>query len=97
MLSTRYYRKPQNKGITLNYNSHHQLSTKHAVANNYYKTASEVSSGADELQHSESVVDSVLQQDGYPIPRSFKTSKRKCSEPTGKKRKVTPLTNVCIP
>ena len=36
MLSTRYYRKPQNKGITLKYNSHHQLSTKHGVANNYY-------------------------------------------------------------
>ena len=35
MLSTRYYRKPQNKGITLNYNSHHQLSAKHAEANNY--------------------------------------------------------------
>ena len=43
-LSTRYYRKPQNKGITLNYSSHHQLLTKLAVANNYYKTASEVSS-----------------------------------------------------
>ena len=97
MLSTRYYRKPQNKGITLNYNSHHQLFTKHAVANNYYKTASEVSSGADELQHSESIVDSVLQQNGYPKPHSFKTSRRKCSEPTRKKRKVTPLTNVCIP
>ena len=52
MLSSRYYRKPQNKGITLNYNSHHQLSTKHAVVNNYCKTASEVSSGPDELQHS---------------------------------------------
>ena len=97
MLSIRYYRKPQNKGITLNYNSHHQLSTKHAVANNYYKTASKVSSGADELQHSESIVDSVLQQNGYLRPRSFKTSIRKCSEPTGKKSKVTPLTNVCIP
>ena len=97
MLSTRYYRKPQNKGITLNYNPHHQLSTKHAVANNYYKTASKVSSGADELQHSESIVDSVLQQNGYLRPRSFKTSKRKCSEPTGKKREMTPLTNVYIP
>ena len=72
ILSTRYYRKSQNKDITLNYNSHHQLSTKHAVANNYYKTASEVSSGADELQHSESIVDSVLQQNGYlrPLVRS---------------------------
>ena len=56
-----------------------------------------MSSGADELQHSESIVDSVLQQNGYPKPCSFKTFRRKCSEPTGKKRKVTPLTNVWIP
>ena len=38
-ISSCYYRKPQNKGITLNYKSHHQLSTKEAVARNYYKTA----------------------------------------------------------
>ena len=97
MLTIRCYRKPQNKGITLNYNSHHQLSTKHAVANNYYNTASEVSSGADELQHSESIVDKVLHQNGYPKPRSFKTSRHRCGESSGKKRRATPLTNVCIP
>ena len=96
-LSTRYYRKPQNKGISLNYSSHHQLSTKLAVANNYYKTASEVSSGADELKHSESIVDKVLEQNGYPKPRKFITSRRKCGESAGKKKKVKPITNVCIP
>ena len=68
ILSTRYYRKPLNKGITLDYNSHHQLSTKQAVANNYYKTASEVSSGTEELQHSEGIVNKVLHQNGYPKP-----------------------------
>ena len=52
IISSRYYRKPRNKGITLNYRSHHQMGTKVAVAKNYYKTAKEVSSGPAELQHS---------------------------------------------
>ena len=38
-VSSRYYRKPQNKGITLNARSHHLTSTKEAVVNNYYNTA----------------------------------------------------------
>ena len=42
-------------------------------------------------------MDKVLHQNGYPKPRSFKMSRRKCGEPSGKKRKATPLTNVCIP
>ena len=37
-ISSRYYRKPRNKGITLNYRSHHQMGTKSAVAKNYYKS-----------------------------------------------------------
>ena len=88
ILSTRYYRKPQNKGITLNYSSHHQLSTKHAVANNYYKTANEVSSGADELQHSESIVDKVLHQNGYPKPRSSKRSDASAANHHGRNGKL---------
>ena len=59
-ISSRYYRKPRNKGITLNYRSHHQMGTKIAVAKNYYKTAKEVSSGSAELQHSLNIVDNVL-------------------------------------
>ena len=70
-ISSRYYRKPRNKGITLNYRSHHQMGTKSAVAKNYYKTAREVSSGPVELQHSLNIFDSVLSQNGYPNPRSF--------------------------
>ena len=30
-------------------------------------------------------------------PRKFNTSRRKCGESAGKKKKVKPLTNVCIP
>ena len=71
VISSRYYRKPINKGITLNYRYHHQMGTKVAVAKNYYKTAKEVSSGPAKLQHSLNIVDSVLSQNGYPSPRSY--------------------------
>ena len=43
------------------------------------------------------IVDKVLEQNGYPKPRKFKTSRRKCGESAGNKKKVKPLTNVCIP
>ena len=72
-ISSRYYRKPQNKGITLNYKSHHQLSTKESVARNCYKTAVDVSSGPTEREHSLAIVDGILSQNGYPNPRSFDT------------------------
>ena len=51
-VSSRYYRKPQNKGITLNAMSHHPASTKEAVVNNYYNTANAVSSGPEEKEYS---------------------------------------------
>ena len=70
-ISSRYYRKPRNKGITLNYRSHHQTGTKIAVAKNYYKTAKVVWSGPAELKHSLNIVDSVLSQNGCPNPRSY--------------------------
>lgn len=93
-ISTRYYRKPQNKGITLNYNSHHQMSTKEAVAMNYYRTAREVSSDPPELNYSITMVDGLLTQNGYPNPRLYDTKK------TGSKRlgkKHPQFTTVCLP
>ena len=59
-ISSRYYRKPRSKGITLNYKSYRQLSTKEAVARNYYKTAVDVSSGPTEREHSLAIVDGIL-------------------------------------
>ena len=67
-IPSRYYRKPQNKGIILNYKSHHQLSTKETVAKNYYKTAVDVSSGPTEREHSLAIVDGILSQNGYLNP-----------------------------
>ena len=93
-VSTRYYRKPQNKGITLNYNSHHELSMKQAVAKNYYRTAEEVSSGPAELQHSLLMVDDVLIQNNYPTPRTFKEER---TTGTKKKKNSTKLTTLCLP
>ena len=66
MLISRYYRKPTNKGITLNYRSHHQEATKEAVVNNYLRTAVETSSTADQLQHSREIVKNLLRKNGYP-------------------------------
>ena len=70
-VSSRYYRKPQNKGITLNAKSHHPTSTKEAVVNNYYNTASIVSSGPDEREYSINLVDKLLIKNGYNKPRQM--------------------------
>ena len=71
---SRYYRKPQNKGITLNYRSHYSESTKTAVASNFYRTAKEVSSGETELKHSLDIVDKLLLDNEYPQPRDYNRS-----------------------
>ena len=70
-VSSRYYRKPQNKGITLNAMSHHPASTKEAVVNNYYNTATTVSSGPEEKEYSMSIVDKMLANIGYSKPRQM--------------------------
>ena len=49
-VSSSYYRKPQNKGITLNDKSCHLTSTKEAVVSNYYNTDNAVSSGPAERE-----------------------------------------------
>ena len=92
-ISSRYYRKPRNKGITLNYRSHHQMGTKSAVSKNYYKTAREVSLGPVELQHSLNIVDNVLKQNGYPNPRSFDRLDNK----TDKTRHGTSFSTLSLP
>ena len=92
-ISSRYYRKPRNKGITLNYRSHHQMGTKISVAKNYYKTAKEVSSGPAELQHSLNIVDIVLSQNGYPNPRSYSNF----DEKSNKMRQDTSFSTLTLP
>ena len=80
-LVTRYYRKPQNKGIILHSRSHHPESTKSEVLKNFYRTAVEVSSGPEELQHSLNIVDELARGNGYQ-PRGSSSV-----QPTNRKRK----------
>ena len=79
-LVSRYYRKPQNKGIILHSKSHHPLSTKVEVLKNFYKTAQEVSSGHDEREHSYRIVDDLARKNGYRPqrpPTHHTTSRRR--------------------
>ena len=79
VLVSRYYRKPQNKGIILHAKSHHPLSTKEEVLRNFYMTANQVSSGHEEKQHSFKIVDDLARKNGYkplrPVPLT-RTSRR---------------------
>ena len=56
----RYYRKEQDKGITLYSLSHHPTSVKEECVKNFYKTAERTSSGPSELTHSLNLVDELL-------------------------------------
>ena len=79
-LVSRYYRKPQNKGIILHSKSHHPLTTKVEVLKNFYKTAQEVSSGHDEREHSYRIVDDLARKNGYRPqrpPTHHTTSRRR--------------------
>ena len=77
-LVTRYYRKPQNKGIILHSRSHHPESTKSEVLKNFYRTTVEVSSGPEELHHSLNIVDELARGNGYqPRGSTVQTSNRK--------------------
>ena len=97
-ICSRYYRKPQNKGITLHSKSHHLESTKREVVKNFYKTAIEVSSGPNELQHSLNIVDNLLNGNGYQNPRNFgNLSKDKKRRKTKNNKKSENLVSLVIP
>ena len=68
---SRYYRKEQDKGLTLHQKSAHPDRTKEETVKNFYKTAINVSTGPEELQHSLQIVDDLLQKNGYQHPRSL--------------------------
>ena len=65
VLVSRYYTKPQNKGIILHAKSHHPLSTKEEVLRDFYMTAIKFSSGHEEKQHSFKIVDDLAKKNGY--------------------------------
>ena len=91
-VSSRYYRKRQNKGITLNAISHQPTSTKEAVVNNYYNTANAVSSGPVETKHSINMVDKSLEKNGYYQPRLMYKPQKQQS-----KKQVLRLATLTLP
>ena len=78
VLHSRYYRKPQEKDITLNAKSHHFSSTNTEMVRNYYRTTETVSSGQEELNYSLDIVEDLLRKNGYSNPRDhIKTYNKK--------------------
>ena len=66
ILHHKYYRKPQKKDITLNWNSHHPMGTKIETAKNFHKTATTCSSHPEYLTESLNRVDQLLAHNDYP-------------------------------
>ena len=88
VVDSRYYRKAQKKNITLHWTSHHPQSTKEEVAKNFYRRATEVSSGPVEAEHSLGIVDNLLQVNGYERPRErFGSAASRRRRKSGGKRK----------
>ena len=71
ILHHRYYRKSQKKNITLNFQSHHQMSTKIEVVKNFYKTADICSSHPEYVVTSFQKIDHLLRCNNYSNPRSM--------------------------
>ena len=73
----RFYRKSQNKGITLHQKSHHPDSVKEECKKNFYRNATQASSGPDEVSHSLKIVDDLLKKNGHQTPRPNTSSRRR--------------------
>ena len=97
------YTKPANKGITLNYQSHHLSSTKLAVTTNEFNRTLRCSSE----EHVEDAVQTTrerLTANGYPahvLDRSYscatKRGKEEKKKKDGKEKKKTPALTLRIP
>ena len=68
-VSSRLYRKPQQKDITLHSNSCHPESVKINTVRNLYNEAGKISSGPEEKEHSLQLLDNLLKKNGYQDPR----------------------------
>ena len=72
--------------------SHYPTSTKEAVVNNYYNTATAVSSGPEEKEYSMSIVDKMLVNNGNSKPRQMFKPRNQQS-----KKKVPKLATFTFP
>ena len=78
---SKFYRKKQKKSITLHYLSHHPFKTKVEVIKQFYKTAEASSSSPAYADESKSVIDHLLQCNGYSDPRQYITYRFKGTGP----------------
>ena len=70
-VSSRLYRKPTKKWITLHSKSHQPQLVKINTIRNSYREARLISSGPDELQHSLNIVDALYERNGFHKPRRY--------------------------
>ena len=80
-VTSRLYRKPQQKDITLHYNSCHPESVKINTVANMYKEAEKISSSPQEREHSFKILDKVLTNNGYRDPRNLNKQRRRTNNP----------------
>jgi hypothetical protein len=74
----RFYRKTQNKGITLHQKSHHPDSVKEECKKNFYRNATNASSGPQELSHSVKIIDDLMGKNGHqPLGQSASNRRRR--------------------
>jgi hypothetical protein len=78
-VTSRLYRKPQQKDITLHRNSCHPESVKTNTVINLYREASRIASGPQEREHSLKILDDLLTKNGYQDPRNFINRRRRNS------------------
>jgi hypothetical protein len=72
-ISSRLYRKPTKKWITLHSKSHHPDTVKINTIRNSYKEARLLSSGPEELEYSLKIVDTLYKKNGFQNPRQHDT------------------------
>ena len=75
-VTSRLYRKPQQKDITLHKNSCHPESVKTNTVINLYREADKISSGPQEREHSFSILDRLMTRNGYQTPRNHSNRRR---------------------
>ena len=75
-VTSRLYRKPQQKDITLHKNSCHPESVKTNTVINSYREASRIASGPQEREHSLKILDDLLTKNGYQDPRRYLNRRR---------------------
>ena len=81
-VTSRLYRKPQQKDVTLHKNSCHPESVKSNTLSNLYSEAEKISSGPQEREHSFKILDDVLTKNGYRDPRNHQKQRRRTNRST---------------